>query len=179
MKRLLMPAFLILIIILTACSAPSNPPPAPTAAQDNPQPAPVTNVIPTPTDDPAILATLFPNMGSNVELTRMDQQGAVIMEVTPLNLGTPAETLDFDVVLNTHSVDLGMDLAALSTLTTDTGIKVEATSWDAPRGGHHVSGKLVFPAMQDGKSVLEGSKKITLTILNLEAPSRIFEWELK
>jgi hypothetical protein len=179
MKRLLMPAFLILIIILTACSAPSNPPPAPTAAQDNPQPAPVTNVIPTPTDDPAILATLFPNMGSNVEMTRMDQQGAVIMEVTPLNLGTPAETLDFDVVLNTHSVDLGMDLAALSTLTTDTGISMQATLWDAPRGGHHVSGKLVFPAVQDGKSILEGTTILTLIVVDVDAPSRIFEWELK
>jgi hypothetical protein len=79
-------------------------------------------------------------------MTRMDQQGAIIMEVTPLNLGTPAETLDFDVVLNTHSVDLSMDLATLSTLTTDTGITIQATLWDAPRGGHHVEGKLIFPS---------------------------------
>lgn len=179
MKRFPMPASLILTIILTACSAPSNPPSPPAAAQDNPQPAPVSNVIPTPTDDPAILATLFPNMGSKEEMTRMDQQGAVIMEVTPLNLGTPGDTLEFDVVMNTHSVDLGMDLAVLATLLTDTGITLQATLWDAPRGGHHVSGKLVFPAVQDGKSILEGATRLILTVVNVDAPSRTFEWELK
>jgi len=179
MKRFLVPVFLILTIVLTACSEPSNPSPPPTTAQDNPQPAPVSNVIPTPTDDPAILATLFPNMGTNEGMTRMDQQGAVIMEVTPRNLGTPADTLEFDVVMNTHSVDLGMDLAVLATLLTDTGITVQATLWDAPRGGHHVSGKLVFSAVQDGRSILEGTTKLILTVVDVDAPSRIFEWELK
>lgn len=173
MKRFLIPAVSILTIILTACTTPSNPP------QADPQPAPVSNVIPTPTDDPAILATLFPNMGGNEEMSRMDQQGAIIMEVTLLNLGTPADTVEFDVVMNTHTVDLSMDLATLSTLITDTGVAMQATLWDAPRGGHHVSGKLVFPAVKDGKSILEGATKLTLTVVDVDAPSRIFEWELK
>jgi len=174
MKRFLIPAFLILTFILSACaSATTNPP------QAEPNPAPVSNIIPTPTDDPAILATLLPNMGGNSDMTRIDEQGMVIVEVTPLNLGTPADTMQFDVVLTTHSIDLSMDLAPLSTLTTDTGISVQANSWDAPRGGHHVSGKLVFPSIQDSKSILEGVSKLTLTIVDLDIPARIFEWELK
>lgn len=172
MKRLPIPALLVLTIILTACSATESSPPS------TPQPAPDSNVIPTPTDDTAILATLFPNMGGNSDMTRTDQQGAIIVEVTPLNLGTPAENLEFDIVLNTHSVDLSMDLATLSTLTTDTGANIQATYWDAPRGGHHVEGKLILPITIDGKSILEGTTKLTLTILNLDAPSRVFEWEL-
>ncbi len=172
MKRLLILAFVILILVITACSATETPLPA------NPQPDPASNITPNPTDDPAFLSTLFPNMGGNSDLTRIDQQGAIIVEVTPLNLGTPAESLEFDIVLNTHSVDLGMDLATLATLTNDVGASVPATLWDAPRGGHHVEGKLIFPIARDGKSILEGASKLTLTILNLDASSRAFEWEL-
>jgi hypothetical protein len=173
MNRTLVPTLLIFTILLTACSTVASRP------QSETQPAPVSNAVATPTDDPAILPTLFPNMAGNGEMTRTDQQGAVIVDVTPLNLGTPASELEFEVAMNTHSVDLNMDLATLATLTTDTGMTIPATRWDAPRGGHHVEGKLVFPATQDGKSILDGAGKLTLTILNVDADARNFEWELK
>lgn len=112
------------------------------------------------------------------DVTRSDQQGAVTVEVKPLNLVNPSDQLEFDVVMDTHSVDLSMDLATLATLTTDTGIIVQAAAWDAPRGGHHVEGKLIFPATKDGKSILDGASKLTLTIVNVDAPSRAFEWDL-
>jgi len=178
MKHFLIPALSIFTIVLTACSAvPTTPSPS-VSVQDAPQPAPVSNIVPTPIDDPAIIPTLFPNVVRNKEMTRMDQQGAVIMEITPHNLGTPADTLDFDVVMNTHSVDLSMDLAKLATLTTDKGVAIQAVSWDAPRGGHHVSGKLIFPSTLNGKPIIEGASKLTLTIINVDASSRVFEWEL-
>jgi len=173
MKRLYILALPILILALTGCSAATSP------SQTITPSVSASNVNPTPTDDPAILPTLFPNMTGNSEMTRTDQQGAVVMEVTPLNLGTPAPELAFEVAMNTHSVDLSMDLAILATLTTDAGATVPASLWDAPRGGHHVEGKLIFPATNDGKSILEGVSKLTLTILNVDAPSRVFEWELK
>ena len=165
---------LLLIFLLAAC-APSQA----TANQPTLQPAPVSDITSTPTDSPALLPTLFPNNENNGELTRVDEQGAVVFELTPLNLGTPADMLEFDVAMNTHSVDLSMDLASLSTLTTDTNVTVQATKWDAIPGGHHVSGKLIFPIMKDGKSILEGASKFTLTIINVDAASRLFEWELK
>jgi len=56
-------------------------------------------------------------------ITRTDQQGAVVVEVTPLDLDQPGQTLDFQVSMNTHSVDLSMDLGALATLATDTGLR--------------------------------------------------------
>lgn len=164
----------ILMLILAACS-PSDV----SGHPRSPSPESVTNPIPTPTDDPALIPTLFPNSAGNEEMTRVDEQGAVIVQATPLNLGTPAETLKFDVSLSTHSVDLSMDLAVLSTLTTDTGLSIQPSSWDGPRGGHHVQGKLIFPVMQDGKSILEGVSKLTLTITDVDAPARVFEWELK
>lgn len=107
----------------------------------------------------------------------MDEQGAVTVEIIPLNFHNPSETLDFEIVLNTHSIDLSMNLATLATLTTDTGKVIQAISWDAPLGGHHVSGTLSFPAEVEGNPVLEGVSQVTLTIVNVDAPERIFTWE--
>ena len=172
MKRIFLPALLTLSLVLSACSATAIPLPPATAAQDDPQPFDQTQ------DKPAPVSTES-SSPSNDSAMRIDQQGAIIIEITPLNLDSPTDTLEFDVVLTTHSIDLSMDLATLSTLTTDTGVSVDATLWDAPLGGHHVAGKLIFPAMKDGKSILEGATKLTLTIVNVDAPSRVFEWELK
>lgn len=160
MKRFALP--LLLIFILAACA------PSPEATE-NPAPlgSPVSDAAPTP------------NVEQNGELARVDEQGAVIIEVTPLNFGTSADTLEFGVVMNTHSVDLSMGLATLATLTTDTGVTVQASKWDTTRGGHHVEGRLIFPTTQAGKPILEGANKLTLTIVNVDAASRLFEWELK
>jgi hypothetical protein len=108
---------------------------------------------------------------------QVDEQGAVSVEITPVNLNNARETIDFQVTMNTHSVDLSMDLAALATLSTDTGHTVKSSKWDAPSGGHHVSGKLAFPGSTEAGSLLEGAKKITLTLVNVDAPERIFVWE--
>ena len=172
MKRFVFP--LLVLFLLVSCAPSQAVTEQPTAVA-----SPVLNVTSTPTDDPALLPTLFPNSNGKGEFTRIDEQGAVVFEVTPLNLGTPADTLDFDVAMNTHSVDLSMDLAVLSTLSTDTGITVQASKWDAVPGGHHVEGTLIFPSVQDGTSILEGASKLMLTIVDADAPSRVFEWQLQ
>ena len=158
MKRILLPAILIFSLVLAACSATVTPLPS------DLQSAPVSTESASPANDSAM---------------RIDQQGAIIIEITPLNLASPTDTFEFDVVMTTHSIDLSMNLATLSTLTTDTGISVESTLWDAPLGGHHVEGKLIFPATKDGKPILEGATKLTLTIIKVDTPTRIFEWDLK
>jgi hypothetical protein len=109
---------------------------------------------------------------------KFDEQGYVEVAVTPLNLNAPDETLKFDVGLNTHSVDLSMDLAPLATLEADNGLGVRAVLWDAPRGGHHVSGVLSFPTRTEGVSLLEGASRLTLKILDVDAPERTFTWSL-
>jgi hypothetical protein len=128
------------------------------------------------TPDPASEGNTSPG-GWTEQTTQTDDQGAVTVEITPLNLANAGETLDFQVVLDTHSVDLSMDLAALATLTTDTGKTSQALKWDAPLGGHHVEGTLSFPAAMDGSTLLEGASQITLTIKDLDAPQRVFVWE--
>lgn len=112
------------------------------------------------------------------EMIREDSQGAITVSVTPLNLDAPGDTLKFDVIMSTHSIELDMNLATLATLETDTGLSVQPAVWDGPRGGHHVQGVLSFPAGVDGKSLLDDVKKLTLTIRDVDAPERVFIWEL-
>ncbi|MBI3243194.1 MAG: hypothetical protein HYZ49_12970 [Chloroflexi bacterium] len=148
---------------VAACSAAQAP------AAATPAPSAQTNIEPTAPPTP-----------SEVEqsLARFDSQGAVEFVVTPLNLTTPNETLDFDISLNTHSVDLSWDLAAQSVLTTDTGLEVKGLNWPVG-GGHHYEGTLTFPTKTaDGKFLLDGAKTLTLTIQDAGVASRMFEWEL-
>lgn len=163
MKQLTIP--LLLMLILAACT-PSQ------AASSLPTPQ-STIVLKTEAAVPS-----GNDASSSADLTRSNEQGMVMFEVTPLDLTAAADTLDFNVAMNTHSVDLSMDLATLATLTTDTGVTIQAEKWDAVPGGHHVSGKLIFPSTKDGKSILDGASKLTLTIINVDAPARVFEWQL-
>ncbi len=156
MKRFILPLLLALALILAAC-APSQA--SANSSQAVPQPA--------------------SNSGS-ASLTRSDGQGSVTIDVTPLNLSNSSNELQFDVAMNTHSVNLSMNLATLATLTTNTGIIIQADSWNGPAGGgHHVDGQLSFPTLKDGKSILDGASRLTLTIINVDAPSRVFVWQLK
>jgi len=163
-------------LLLAACGAsPPNQPAggvAPASPENN-------STRPTPTS-PTVEAESQVNLESPFWVEQaplLDEQGAVVVEITPLNLNSPGQNLDFQISLNTHSVDLSMDLAALSTLMTDTGYSVQATRWEAPLGGHHVSGKLSFPATVDGAPLLTDATKLTLIVVNLDAPERIFVWE--
>jgi hypothetical protein len=63
-------------------------------------------------------------------------------------------------------------------LTTDNGHIAQATTWDAPRGGHHVSGELSSLSALMG-NLLDGATKLTLTIKDLDAQSGAFSWELQ
>ena len=110
--------------------------------------------------------------------TAVDEQGAVTIAITPVDLSVEATTLAFEVAMDTHSVDLSMDLAALATVTTDNGRTVPASLWDAVPGGHHVSGVLTFPAIVEDTAVLAEASQLTLTITDVDAPSRSFSWTL-
>jgi len=115
---------------------------------------------------------------TELELTRTDDQGAVTVTVTPLNLDQSDDTLVFDISMNTHSIDLSMDLAQFSVLETDLGSSLQAIKWDGPQGGHHVEGKLTFVKTKDGKNIVDGANSIILKISEVDAPLRIFTWQI-
>lgn len=112
------------------------------------------------------------------DVPRLDEQGAVTVELRPQNLNSAWTQIKFQVSMNTHSVELGMDLAALATLTTDTGFTVQADEWLTPQdGGHHVQGTLSFPSMENETPILQDARQITLVINGVDAPERIFIWD--
>lgn len=156
MKRFLVLPVLLLSLILSACSGSSAP-----------------------TVEAQIDTTEQTSSQQSSVLEQKDTQGAVVVTVTPVNLDNPGETLDFKVSMKTHSVELDMDLPSLSTLSTDTGVTLPGSAWNGPKGGHHVEGTLSFPAQKDGRSLLEGAKVITLKIQNVDAPERVFSWDVQ
>lgn len=111
-------------------------------------------------------------------LTRTSDERSVKVQVTPLNLSRAAETLDFRVVLETHSVDLSDDLAKVTVLRNDRGSTWRPASWKGPRGGHHVEGLLRFAGARE---IL----KPTPAYLELQmegvagVPLRTFRWDAR
>jgi hypothetical protein len=110
---------------------------------------------------------------------QVDRQGQIEVSIQPVNLTGSGETLDFEVTMDTHSVDLSMDLAPLASLSVDGAEPFPAKAWDGPAGGgHHVKGTLSFPANLNGQPVLASGQRLTLTLVSLDAETRIFEWLL-
>lgn len=159
-------------ILLTACNAsPRIEPSTETLGMESVAPKVVKEAA-LPVSESALVSAAYE--------TAVDDQGAVTVSVTPLNVGAVEDTLNFDVSMDTHSVDLSMDLAELAILTTDNGRSLNAVSWDAVPGGHHISGQLAFPAMLDGTPLLADATSLTLTIqgVGVDAPTRTFTWTL-
>lgn len=121
--------------------------------------------------DGSIISSDWPDLEA-----RLDTQGAIAVSVTPINLDQTSATIDFLVALDTHSVNLSMDLATLATLATDQGLTVLGASWDGGVGGHHVSGTLSFPSSINGHPLREGASQFVLVIRDLDAAERSFVW---
>jgi hypothetical protein len=157
----------LVLLALTGCAAPS-------ATASGGQPASPTRTPP-PTAPPVSSQAKEPESYE----TRTDSQGSVTFEVTPIGLSVAAKTLEFEVVMNTHSVDLAWDLAAQSVLRTESGVEVQALSW--PLGsGHHYSGTLSFPDRSpDGAALLDGARVLTLIIRDTDVPERVFTWDVQ
>lgn len=126
---------------------------------------------------PGAEAAALPLLAS--EPTQVSEGGPVTVAVT---WEGPSAGPVFTVTMDTHSVDLdGYDLAQLAALHTDQGVEVVPLSWDAPRGGHHRGGTLVFPRTgPDGAPVLGAtSSALHLAIRDVAGvPERSFQWVL-
>jgi hypothetical protein len=107
-------------------------------------------------------------------LTRTHSGGGVTVKVTYLN-PEGAEGPSFQVVLDTHSVDLdAFDLENRSVLRDEAGKSYHPAHVQNKGGGHHREVTLAFP-----KSA-SGSKRLELVIKEIAGvKERSFRWELK
>ncbi len=155
MKKWIIIVFALLGMILAACSNQIAATPAPAAN---------TSSAAAPAAAPA-----------SENLTRTNDEVMVTVAVTPLNLSDQsAATLDFDIAMNTHSVDLGYDLTQIATLSSDTGEQIQPTKWTGPTGGgHHREGTLSFPQLK------QRGQTLTLTLRGIaNVPERTFTWKV-
>ena len=98
--------------------------------------------------------------------TKRGEMGAVMVEVTPLS------SAEYEIVFNTHSVELNFDFTEIIKLKDDLGNSYEAQIWSGEQGGHHLQGNIVFSEI-DARA-----KGVTITILDIEGEVLSFEWPL-
>ena len=97
----------------------------------------------------------------NKSLTQENEGGNVKITVTPKTLAVGKKP-SFDVVFETHSVDLTFDVAQISSLVDDKGNIYSNPNWNGSGpGGHHREGVLIF------NTVLSETKFIELIIKNV------------
>lgn len=115
---------------------------------------------------------VFPSESEPVLETLTNEEGEVAVSVTPKALAQ--DSWSFEVVLNTHSVDLNYDLQSLSFLVDGNGREYKAVSWEGdPPEGHHRKGILKFDSLSKVGSNFQ------LKVKNVGSVSeRSFEWQL-
>lgn len=105
---------------------------------------------------------------------RADEQAGVRVEVVPRPTGE-GQPVEFELYFNTHSEDLAFDVLEVAVLEVAVLEDAEAEtfralSWEgSPPGGHHRSGRLVFPPVPEGRY-------LKLTLRGIAGVDRVFEW---
>lgn len=82
----------------------------------------------------------------------------------------------FDVVFETHSVDLNFDVASIATLEDQDTNVLGKPQWDGtPAGGHHRNGALSF-----SEPLAQSIRQVTITLRDIAGVAkRTFTWEVK
>lgn len=108
----------------------------------------------------------------NTYASQSDNQANVTVDITPKELDTGKAQNIFEVSLNTHSVEMDYDFSKVIILKDDRGNSYQAVEWTGGRGGHHVSGYILFPAIN-----LQ-AEEVELSILGVGGVDRVFKWTI-
>ncbi len=128
-----------------------------------------------PQFDPAELRQTGEPPAASVGLAaQISNEGQVEVTVTPGDLSGDSKTWDFTVSLNTHSVELGEEMAKAAFLDDGGGAWRAPIAWNGdPSGGHHREGVLSFGPMNPRPAT------ITLEIRGVGGvPVRTFSWKI-
>lgn len=106
--------------------------------------------------------------------TKTEEQASVTLVVTPIDLSPNSKEWKFDVVMDTHSVELDQNMTKIAVLVGDQGKEYKPIRWEgAEAGGHHREGVLIF------NQIKPNSKSVELKIFNIGDVVRSFTWQLK
>jgi len=108
----------------------------------------------------------------NKYLMQSDDQASVTVDITPTILGVDEDQNIFEVSINTHSVEMDYDFSKVIVLKDNLGNTYDALEWTGGRGGHHISGDIIFPNINNQATGVE------LDVLGVSEVNRIFKWDL-
>lgn len=135
-----------------------------------------------PTDHSTMDHGAINHRAAPADLTQTAQVGAIEIVATALNLtDTEAETIDFELAFNSHSVTIDIDLVNSALLQVD-DVEVTPAVWEtATPAGHHIKGLLRFPRnTEDGATLLTDTTAVTLLIGGLpDDEERTFTWVIQ
>ena len=105
---------------------------------------------------------------------QMSNEGGVVVRVTPGRFAPDAATWDFEVVFETHTVQLTGDPAQFTVLLDPQGQAHAPLRWDGdPPGSHHRKGVLRFKPLRPAPA------SVTLKIRGVGGvPERTFTWSV-
>lgn len=106
--------------------------------------------------------------------TQTNNEGEVEVTVTPLTLSPPTNTWSFQLIFNTHTVELSQDLLQKAFLEWPGEERQPPLAWEGdPPGGHHRQGVLRFPPPKISKG-----EEFTLILQNIGGTfERKFTWK--
>mgnify|MGYP001583347601 CR=1 FL=1 len=104
---------------------------------------------------------------------KTDVQANVTVVVTPVDILSQSKEWKFDIVIDTHSVELGQDMAKIAILIDEEGKEYKPARWEgAPASGHHRGGVLAFAR------ITPAPKSVELKIIGIADTVRTFTWQL-
>lgn len=167
--------FLLFLWLVTACS--NNAPRSNSAnpSQATPCPTPGGTVVTCKINSDGTVQPTPASLGQ-VGPGPAVQPAAIQVEMSLDNLDASYGSLVFTVAL--IGADQKLDLSQYGTLTSDLGLTVKASAWKAVAESDRIQGKLSFPAILDGKPVLQGAKKFTVSLKNIGAQPETFTFNV-
>jgi len=113
------------------------------------------------------------NAKQNLE-PKTDDQALITVTVTPVDVSAQSKEWKFNIVMDTHSVELDQDMTKTAVLVDGQGKEYKPMRWEGmPAGGHHREGSLVF------EQIKSDQKSIELKISGIGDVARNFYWQLK
>ena len=106
--------------------------------------------------------------------SQLNEEGAVAVQVTPYRDQADKSRWSFEVVLDTHSVELNEDLVQATVLLDSNGKEYKPTAWDGDLAqGHHRKGILRFNSVWPLTTLIELKMRGVGGV-----PERNFRWSL-
>ena len=117
---------------------------------------------------------IFYNPKPESQESKTDNQAAVSITVTPIDISSQSKEWKFDIVMDTHSVELDQDMTESAVLIDGQDKEYKPIGWEGPSGGHHREGVLVFDPIEPMPKYIE------LKIKNIGGVTeRLFKWTIE